>query len=592
MLSRALLYCVAILAPFRTAAHADEFLVEPGIHAELRQHTEHFRKQIYRIGENVYSAVGWNIANVVMIEGDDGVILVDTGLSPETSALVKEEFENITRKPVVAVIYSHFHHDHVDGIKAFVSAEDVQSGRVAIFAHSSLMENLASESNLLGAILGYRAGYTFGFFLPERDRDHMNAGIGPLGIGGRPGSFIAPSHIVEDFLEVTIAGVTLQIIHVPSEAPDELVVYLPRSRVLIDTEVIQGPTFPNIHTLRGTKFRDPVQWIESIDRLRGLKADYLVPTHGQPVYGAGKVEEILRMTRDGIQFVHDQTVRHMNKGLVPDELVEVVELPLHLREYSPYLREYYGTVSQAVRQIYVGYLGWFEGDPVDLDPTPRLEHSRRLVDLIGGRDRVFATAVAAYRNDDPQWAAELASHLIRLDHGDVDARTVKAAAFRKLGYSSMNINWRNWYLTSAMELEGELAGRAGAQQMANIFLPPDLIAALPADALINGWPSRLKAEETIDVELTLGIRVTDEDREFGLEIRRGICQFHRRLPETSDIVIELTKPLLNRVMAGTGNVPDMIAAGDLELRGELSELIRFLDFFEIPGGSGASLTLH
>ncbi len=318
----ALISC--ILAPVRAASIGPA--VTPGINPELARHTRHYAKKIYKVGDNVYSAVGWNIANIVMIEGDDGIILVDAGLSPQTSSEVLREFRKITDKPIVAVIYSHFHHDHLDGIKGLVSKEQVQSGEVSIYAHSTLMEHLVGESAILGPILGVRAGYSFGFFLKGADIEQMNAGIGPLPTGGRPGTFIAPTHHVEDYLKVNIAGVELEIFHVPSEAPDELAVWLPKSKILIDTEVLQGPAFPNMHSLRGTKFRDPVRWVDSIDLLRSLKADYLVPTHGQPVYGAEKAEEVLRMTRDGIQYVHDQTVRHMNKGLTPDELVQAVHI--------------------------------------------------------------------------------------------------------------------------------------------------------------------------------------------------------------------------------------------------------------------------
>lgn len=573
-------------------ANAENLAVEPGIHPELREHTRHFRKHVYKVADNVYSAVGWNIANVVMIEGKDGIILVDAGLTAETSALVKKEFEKITSKPVVAVIYSHFHHDHIGGVKAFVTNEDVISGSVSIYAHASLMDHLAGESNLLGPILGYRAGYTFGFLLPEVDRTDMNSGIGPLATGGGPGTFIAPTHLVDDYLKVNIAGVDLEILHVPSEAPDELAVYLPHNGVLIDTEVIQGPTFPNLYTLRGTRFREPVQWVQSIDRLRELRAEYLVPTHGRPVYGAGKVEEVLRMTRDGIQYVHDQTVRYMNRGLVPDELVEAVKLPPHLDSYGPYLRQYYGTVAQAVREIYAGYIGWYEGDPVALSPTPRKETSSRLVALAGGRERILSAAYEAYRNNDPQWTAELVSHLIRLDEDDIEARTIKAAAFRRLGYASMNINWRNWYLTSAMELEGALNQQTSARRMANIFMPPDIVSALPADTLVSSWTSRLKAEDTLDVAMTLGIRLTDESRGMGLEIRHGICQFHARMPEKTDIFLELTRPLLDSALTGRDSFLAMIDRGDIQLSGGRSELVRFLGYFDTPGEGNISLTLH
>ncbi len=437
-----------------------------------------------------------------------------------------------------------------------------------------------------------RAGYSFGFFLHGEDRERMNAGIGPLPTGGRPGTFLAPTHTIDDELQVTIAGVDLEILHVPSEAPDELAVWLPRSRILIDTEVLQGPTFPNMHTLRGTKFRDPVRWVESIDRLRQLGAEHLVPTHGQPVYGAEKTEEVLRMTRDGIQYVHDQTVRHMNKGLTPDELVEVVRLPEHLAGYAPYLRQYYGTVKQAVRQIYVGYLGWFDGDPVDLDPVPAGEKATRLVHLMGGRERVLEIAETAYRDGEFQWAAELATYLIRIDKEDMPARQLKAAAFRQLGYSSMNINWRNWYLTSAMELEGQLDAAIDAQTMAKIFMPPDIATEMPVDVSIHSWTSRLKAEDTYHVNMSLAFKFTDLGEEYALTVRRGVCQFDRAFSEDADLVLTLSKPQFDSILLGETDFDQAVADGDVVLEGQPEELRRFLGYFEPAGGSAISLTLN
>jgi alkyl sulfatase BDS1-like metallo-beta-lactamase superfamily hydrolase len=505
---------------------------------------------------------------------------------------VLQEFRKITDKPIRAVIYSHFHHDHIDGIKGLVSAEQVQRGEVAIYAHSTLMNNLVDESDILGPILGVRAGYSFGFFLEGADVEHMNAGIGPLPTGGRPGSFIAPSHTIDDYLKVTIAGVELEIFHVPSEAPDELAVYLPETRVLIDTEVLQGPTFPNLHTLRGTKFRDPVRWIRSIDKLRQLKADYLVPTHGQPVEGAAKVEEVLRMSRDGIQYVHDQTVRHMNKGLTPDELVEVVKLPPHLDTYRPYLRQYYGTVKQAVRQIYVGYLGWFQGDPVDLDPVPPVEKANRLVKMMGGRKPVLEAAETAYEEGDYQWAAELTTYLIRIDNNDFRAREIKSTAFRQLGYASMNINWRNWYITAAKELEGALDASMDAEKMAKIFIPPDIVTEMPVAVSLNSWTSRLKAEETLAENMSLGFVFTDLDERYSLTIRRGVCQFDERVMDDNDVVLTLTKPVFDQVLLGNSSFEQAASAGHVQIVGELSQLQRFLNYFEPAGGSAISLTVH
>ena len=565
--------------------------VRPAIHPELKKHTEHFVRKVYKVTDRVYTAVGWNVAGIVMIEGDDGIILVDAGLSVASSREVLKEFRKITDKPVVAIIYSHFHHDHIVGVKGLISEDQVNSGEVAIYAHSTLMNLLVDESNILGPILGMRAGYTFGFFLKGADVKNMNSGHGPLAKGG-PGSFIAPTHTVDDFLKLNIAGVELELIHVPSEADDELAVYLPDNKVLIDTEVIQGPTFPNMHTLRGTKFRDPVQWVTSIDRLRRLKAHHLVPTHGRPVSGKEKVEEVLRMTRDGIQYVHDQTIRHMNKGLTPDELVEVVKLPSHLFKYTPYLRQYYGTVKQAVRQIYVGYLGWFEGDPVGLDPISRSEKAKRLVELIGGRDRVVGIAIEAYQNNDYQWAAELATYLIRLNKQDLQARKIKAASFRQLGYANMNINWRNWYLTSALELEGKLDSSSITKKMANIFSPPDITAEMRPAVSIKGWTSRLKAEETLSVNMSLGFVFTDLDKQFSLTIRRGVCQFDKYLPAAPDLLLSLNKEVFDRIQLGETDILTAVKRGDISLDGRDVDLERFLSYFEPLGDSPISLTLR
>ncbi len=73
--------------------------------------------------------------------------------------------------------------------------------------------------------------------------------------------------------------------YVPSETPEEIVAWFPEHKLLNSAEVMQGETFPNLHTIRGTKFRDPVPWFKSIDVMREFPAEYLVPTHGRPIVG-------------------------------------------------------------------------------------------------------------------------------------------------------------------------------------------------------------------------------------------------------------------------------------------------------------------
>ena len=573
---------LAAALPFTANADLPAERIEPSINAELAEHTKHFNEKVYKIADNVWSAVGWNLANSVMIEAPEGLIIVDTGESAEQSRKVLAEFRTISDKPIKAIVYTHFHPDHINGVKGFVSEAQVKSGEVQIYAQETLLDNVVTQGALVGPILGMRSAYSFGAALPDSDKQQMNAGLGPLVHEG-DSTFIAPTITFRDKLDTTIAGLPVQFLHVPSEAPDEIVLYLPNNRVLISAEVTQGPTLPNIHTLRGTKFRDPVVWVDSLDRLRTFQADYMVPLHGQPVSGKDKVEEVLRMTRDAIAYIHDQTVRWMNKGLTPDELVEKVQLPPHLAGYTPYLREYYGTVKHSVRQIYQGYLGWFQGDPVDLDPIPPVEKAKRLIELMGGRDKLLMASGQAYLKGDYQWAAELAGYAIRVDHGDKLARDIKARSLRKLGYASMNINWRNWYLMSAMELEGSFDNGVAedmGRRIRGAFLSPDMLKNLPARIFLQNWVTRIDPQKSADVNLTLGFVFPDIDEQWALEIRRGVVEMHRGIPEGTTLKLTFDKTYLDTVISGQNSLLKGALLGDVKVDGNLLDIKTFLGCFD------------
>jgi alkyl sulfatase BDS1-like metallo-beta-lactamase superfamily hydrolase len=580
---------LAASLPLSAVAALPEERIEPSIHPELKAHTAHFTQKLYKVADNVWSAVGWQLGNVVAIDAPEGLIIVDTGESVSESRKIMDELRKVSAKPVKAVVYTHFHPDHINGLQAFVSPEQVASGEVQIYAHDTLLANVVAQGAQVGPVLGVRSAYTFGTFLKPADNKDMNGGIGPIA-KAEPSTFIAPTLTFKERLDTTIAGLPVQFFHAPSEAPDEIVLYLPNNKVLISAEVDQGPTLPNIHTLRGTKFRDPVLWVASLDLLRSLKAEYMVPLHGRPVTGAEKVEEVLRMTRDGIAYIHDQTVRWMNKGLTPDELVEKVKLPPHLASYTPYLREYYGTVKHSVRQIYNGYLGWFQGDPVDLDPIPPREKAQRLIALMGGRDKLLLEAGKAYLAGDYQWAAELSGYAIRVDREDELARDIKARSFRKLGYASMNINWRNWYLTSAMELEGQFDGedvRDQAQVLRGVFLSPQMVKNFTPQAFLGNWVTRIDPEKSADVQMTLGFEFPDVGEQWALEVRRGVAQLHRGLPEGTVLKLTMDKSFMDTLLTGEGGLVKGVLLGDVKVDGNLLDIKTFLgcfDFGEEPFG--------
>lgn len=288
--------------------------------------------------------------------------------------------------------------------------------------------------------------------------------------------------------------------------------------------------------------------------------------------------------------------------MLPDDLVEVVMLPPHLANH-PWLGDFYGGVPHSVRQIYFGELGWFLGDPTMLAPTQPVEASRRYLKLMGGPSAVLEAAKKAADEGDYQWAAELTTHLVRVDHENWDARKLKAEALRQIGYGLTNINWRNWYLTSAQELDGSIDYGKAIQLQA-----PDLLRAFPTSELINGLRFRLAAENTLDVNMTLGIRLPDIGEAYGLQIRRGVVQFHETLPDDVDVLIELDRSVLDNILLGqvdvagkTGAHPytpqaGLIASfesGDARLvRGTPEDFKRFFSYFDSPSQEPIPLTIR
>lgn len=560
----------------------------PTIPPRLTEHSKKMEQRVYKIAGNVYSAVGYALANSIMIEGRDGIVIVDVTESVESAKTVLAQFRKITDKPVKAVVYTHNHTDHTMGVKAFTSEEDVKSGRVDIFAHETLMDTVISNASVIAPILGLRSAYSFGIALERGPEGSVNEGIGPkLVIGQR--SFIAPTRTFKDSLDVEVAGVKMHLQHAPSETDDEIVVWLPASKVLLTAEVIQGECFPNLHTLRGTKYRDPVNWFKSIDRLRRFGAEHMVPSHGRPVSGKQSIEELLTSYRDAIQYVHDQTIRNMNKGLTPDELVEVVsKLPPHLANH-PWLGEFYGTVKHSVREIYVGYLGWFEGDPTFLDPLPRGERAARYIEQMGGRDQVLKAAKKAFDKDDYQWAAELVTYVIRVNKDDMQARSLKARALRGLAYRTENTNWRDWYISSARELEKSLNSMVTLASMSSLAAP-DIVKQLPVSKFFEAMTVRLDPVKTADVHFIVGFHITDAGRGYALEVRRGVAQLHESLPVQVDVTLNVTMNDLQRIILRQTTFADALKAGEINAEGKQQELARFFGFFDTPASEPPALT--
>lgn len=576
MLSRislAVAVCLLGACQSRNAAEVDPPIVEGEVNPALERQSREFERKVYTVTKGVYQAVGFGVANSILVEGDECVFIVDVMGSMQSAAAVKAEFDKITTKPVQALIYTHNHADHVMGGLGFVP-----DGEVDVYAHDTTDYYINRVANVLRPVLNLRSTRMFGNYLPKRGPDRMeNVGLGPfletldrnMTIG-----LIRPNKTFADVLDTEICGVKVQLVHAPGETNDQIFVWLPERDVLMPGDNIYK-AFPNLYTIRGTLYRDVLGWARSIDKMRALRPAYLAPSHTRPIAGRDEVSEILTAYRDAIQFVHDQTIRGINQGLTPDELVEVVKLPPHLAEH-PFLQEFYGTVEWSVRSVFSGYLGWFDGDAATLEPVSPDERAAGIASLAGGAEGLLRAAGEALDQERYQWAAELATHLIRLDPGSAAAKRIKTDALRAMGRRHINANARNYYLTQALELEGEVEIHDDTKPENAL----SFVGTVPIGKFIAAMPANLIYEKSADKDIVAGFRFPDVDEGYGIHVRRGVAEFIDRFPDDPDITITTKSDVWRQLVLGLRSPVTAFASGDIQVTGSALDLVAFLTLFK------------
>ena len=552
---------------------------DPGVHPDLAaQMALYVTPRIITTLGHIHTAHCYTGSNCTLIVGEDGCVLVDTlsGELPGDEAAAA--FREITDLPIKAVIVTHFHGDHVSGIFSFVAEEDIRAGRVEVIAQAELTDNLLRDEGILAPIRRRRGPYQFGGHLEFGEAGSFGSAIGAPPRRGKAG-FAKPTRTFEDRLEVEIAGIRLQIVHVPSETDDQCVVWLPDEKVLISADAIQGMTFPNVYALRGTQFRNPMLWAKGIDRLREFKAEILIPHHGPTVDGAEAVEDVLTAHRDAIQYLHDQAVRWINKGCTWDELAEKVTMPPHLASH-PWLGEFYGSYKHSVRSVYAGYVGWFQGDAVELDPLPWRQRAERYVRAMGGRDAVLAEARRAIADGEFRWAADIATWAVRADNADMEARGVKAAALRAWGYRQKTSTWRNWALCQALELENDLGEQRGGHR-----IQPNRARNYPMGGLLELLTVRLRRRTAWKPGSRWASRRPIRTNRSPSKSGAAFASFTRRR-RTAATRRSPSAAILSAWAAGGPSFEEGIESGEVSLAGERSVVAEFFSKFEPAGGGG------
>jgi alkyl sulfatase BDS1-like metallo-beta-lactamase superfamily hydrolase len=315
-----------------------------------------------------------------------------------------------------------------------------------------------------------------------------------------------------------------------------------------------------------------MQWVRSLDEMRALGAEHLVPSHTRPLSGSEAIQETLTDYRDAIQYVHDQTVRLMNQGLGQQEIVERVKLPGHLAR-KPFLQEHYGTVEWSVRAVFAGYLGWFSGNATELFPLSLKARAGKMADLAGGTAALRERARESFDRGEFQWCLELTDHLLSLDRGDDAAMKLRSACLRRLGLECDTATARNYYLASSGEAAGAIviADRKNTER--------DVVRAIPLEAIFRGMAVKLDPEKSRDVSRAVAFNFPDCGEAWTVTVHRGVARISNGADSRAAISLIVDSSVWKEIAAGMRNPAAALAGGDIRVRGGTFDLARFLWLF-------------
>jgi alkyl sulfatase BDS1-like metallo-beta-lactamase superfamily hydrolase len=543
--------------------------VNPSLWRQARLNALH---GLFEVCPRIHQVRGFDISNVTFIEGDSGYIVVDplTSAEPAAAALELVRRERGDR-PVVAVIYTHSHVDHYGGIRGVLA--DAASGRVPIIAPEGFLAAAVSENVLLGNVMTRRSSYMYGALLARGPRGHVDSGLGKGGSHGSV-SLIGPTiDITHTGQKMVVDGVEIVFQMTPdTEAPAEMNFFFPQFGALCMAENCSCHMH-NLYTPRGAQVRDARNWSRYIEEARQLwagESEVMFASHHWPRWGNPAIDTFLRQQRDMYRYVHDQSLRLANHGLVSSEIAESLELhPSLAREW--HTRGYYGTLSHNAKAVYQKYLGWFDGNPAHLHPLPPEAAGARYVELAGGADALLANARAAFDAGEYRWVAELVNHLVFADPANVEARQLQADTLEQLGYRAESGPWRDFYLTGAMELRNPPPAAEAPRQAST-----GQLRSLRSADLLSALAIRLNGPKTGETTIACSLHFREDQSSWDLWIENAVL--HSASGENYP-KIEIDRHTLIDLVTGRATVST--ARAERRLAGEgLSELERLLPLLD------------
>ena len=537
---------------------------------------------LFKVTDRVFQIRGFDMSNMTIIEGDTGLILIDPLQTAQTSkAGLNLYFQQFGEKPVIAVIYTHSHVDHYGGVKGVISEADVKADIVQVLAPEGFLEAAISENVYAGTAMTRRASLQYGLLLPRGELGQVDVGIGKASAVGSI-TLIPPTDIIKNTGETrTIDGVEIEFQIVSgTEAPAEMNLYFPQFKVL-DSAEIACPLLHNILTLRGAQVRDAKKWAACLNEdiaLYGDKTEVLIAQHNWPRWGQENVVNYLANQRDLYQFVNDQTLNLINKGYTPIEIAEAIQLPASL-DTQWYTHGYYGTLSHNVKAVYQKYIGWYDGNPANLNPLTPVEAAKKFVAYMGGAQAIIDKARQDFAKGEYRWVAQVLNQVVFAEPDNALARYLEADALEQMGYQAESGIWRNIYLSGAWELRNGIPKAFGTGGTANA----DTITAMTIPLFFDYWGIRLNAAKADGKTIILNWNFTDTGEQYALNLSNCALTYRADWQDPkADAGFTLARATLDNVTLGQTTFEQALSAGNIKVVGtpqKLAELLGMLDTF-------------
>ncbi|MFE9813154.1 alkyl/aryl-sulfatase [Streptomyces sp. NPDC005548] len=540
---------------------------------------------LFEVVEGIYQVRGFDLSNMTVVEGDQGVLVIDPLVSAETAAAALALYRaHRGDRPVTGVLYTHSHVDHFGGVRGVLPTDR----EVPVLAPEGFLEHAVSENVYAGTAMSRRAAYMYGAALPKAPRGQVGSGLGQTNSTGTV-TLVAPTvDITRTGQEEEVDGIRMVFQLTPgTEAPAELNIFFPAHAALCMAENATH-NLHNLLTLRGAAVRDPHVWsiyLTEAITLFGAEADLAFASHHWPVWGRERVHTFLSEQRDLYGYLHDQTLRMINQGLTGPEIAEQMQVPPAL-ERAWHTHGYYGSVSHNTKAIYQRYMGWFDGNPAHLWQHPPVEAAGRYVDFMGGAAQVLQRARQSFAAGDYRWVAEVVNHVVFADPANTDARTLQAAALEQLGYGSENGPWRNFYLMGALELRDGGIGTPASTAS------PDVIAALTLDQLFDSLAIRVDGPGSCDADLTVRWNLHGTDP-ITMRLHNGLLTHitgEGPAVSTPAVTITLDEAALRAVLLGATDLDALITDGRAQTTGDPGVLAELLGHLTAPDPDFAIVT--